>query len=74
MGFRKFHKEAGTVEIPFDRYEELVLVEQRYEQTVRLLQDMSYKGNNYICVSDINRILEFLGEDVFTGKGQEEHA
>ena len=67
MGFRKFHKEAGTVEIPFDRYEELVLVEQRYEQTVRLLQDMSYK-DEFISTRDINRILEFLGEDVFTEK------
>ena len=68
---RIFKKETETVEIPFDRYEQLIATEQKYEQTVMALQDMGYKGE-YISIKDTNRVLEFLGEDVFVGVGAKE--
>ena len=71
MGFRKFHKETSTVEIPFDRYEELILAEQKYNMAVYALQDIGVKNEHYVSVKETNKLLNIMGEEVLTYQGEE---
>ena len=71
MGFRKFHKESNTVEIPFDRYEKLILAEKKYDMVVYALQSIGAENERYVHIKETNMILNILGEDVLTYQGEE---
>ncbi len=71
MGVKKFHKETYTVEIPFDRYEELILAEKKYDMAVYALQSIGAENEHYVPVKETNRILNIMGEDVLAYQGEE---
>ena len=61
---RKFNREKDNVEISFLRYEELLLIEQKYEQAIRSMQELG-RSSDYVNPKYIRMSLEMLGEDVF---------
>lgn len=66
-----FNRKTNTVELTFDRYLKLLLTEQKYEQAVYALQNIG-ANEQFITTKDTNRILDFLGEDVFLYQNKEE--
>lgn len=61
---RNFDRKGQTVCIPIDCYEELVVTEQKYNQVIYLLQEVT--RGKYMSDSDFRVLLNMLGEESFT--------
>lgn len=66
-----YKKETETVEIPFDRYEELILREQKYRQLIARMQAAAYE-EDYICPGDAKMLLSMMYEDVFAKEKEDQ--